>query len=511
MGTVAILHKPSHQAKREVWLREQACRLDPASGRAHTPFVSHDRYATAGKAAEAEALVSTSTTEDEGGSARREVDPANATASESGPAELVPGADPAATASRPPSFWTRSFFLVWQGQLVSSLGDTVYQLALGFWILKVTGSTALMGTLMAASTLPRILVAPFAGVVADRSDRKWLMVWMELIRGVCVTLVGIAAFGGWLQVWMVFLAGIIIGLGGAFFGPALGACVPDLVPSAKLVQANSAMQLVGTSSMIFGSVLGGFLYQAMGVARLFLFNGLSYLFSSLMLVFARIPRVVRTGAPRHFIADLRDGFHLSWRMRGLRILVLAGAALNFFAVIGLVLFLPLFEQTAGLGPARYGVLMGAVGAGFFAGFTTAAIVPIPPARRFRVFYACSIVVSLSMIAIPLAPFPIMLALAVMTGFGNAIMNGFIQSLVQMAVPADMRGKVFGLLASLSTGLTPLAMALGGVLAEFVPVRLLIPACFVVVLLILLPLALSADFRRFFSQEPEALPGPAPRP
>ena len=218
-----------------------------------------------------------------------------------------PAGDSPETRSPSRSFWTRSFFLVWQGQLVSSLGDVVYQLALGFWVLKVTGSTALMGTLMAASTLPRILVAPFAGVVADRADRKWLMTWMELIRGAFVTLIGIAAFGGWLQVWMVFVAGVVIGLGGAFFGPALGACVPDLVPSEKLVQANSAMQLVGTGSMIFGSVLGGFLYQAMGEARLFLFNGLSYLFSSLMLVFARIPRVIRTGAPQHFIADLRDG------------------------------------------------------------------------------------------------------------------------------------------------------------------------------------------------------------
>jgi MFS family permease len=255
--------------------------------------------------------------------------------------------------------------------------------------------------------------------------------------------------------------------------------------------------------MIFGSVLGGFLYQAMGEARLFLFNGLSYLFSSLMLVFARIPRVIRTGAPQHFIADLRDGFRLSWDMRGLRILVLAGSVLNFFAVIGLVLLMPLFERTEGLGPARYGVLMGAVGVGFFAGFAAAALVPVPPARRFRIFYACSITLSLAMIAVPLVPFPVMMVLSVVTGISNAIMNGFIQSLVQMAVPADMRGKVFGLLGSLSTGLTPLAMALGGVLAEFIAVRLLIVSCFVVTLFIFLPLALSADFRKFINLDPAA--------
>ena len=174
-------------------------------------------------------------------------------------------------------------------------------------------------------------------------------------------------------------------------------------------------------------------------------------------------------------------------------------------MIGLVLFLPLFERIEGLGPARYGVLMGAVGIGFFAGFAAAAIVPVPPARRFRIFYACSLIVSATMIAIPLVPFPVMVVLSVLTGIANAVMNGFIQSLVQMAVPADMRGKVFGLLGSLSTGLTPLAMALGGVLAEFIPIRLLIVSCFVVTLLIFLPLALSADFRKFINLDPAAQP------
>lgn len=423
--------------------------------------------------------------------------------------ELSPPFESPPAPARPGSCWTRAFLLVWQGQLVSTLGDVVYGLALGFWVLAETGSTALMGTIMAASTLPRILVAPFAGVVADRADRKWLMVWMELLRGVFVTLVGVAAFGGWLQVWMVFVAGIVIGLGGAFFGPSMGASIPDIVPPEKVVQANSAMQLVGTGAGIFGITLGGFLFQAVGAAALFLFNGLSYLFSSLLLVFARIPRVVRVGAPQHFLADLRDGFRLAWDMRGLRILVLAGAVLNFFAVIGIVLLMPLFERTEGLGAGRYGVLMGCLGAGLFAGFAATAVVPVRPAQRFRVFYGCSIIVSVTMMALPLAPFPAMIVLGVLAGAGNAVMNGFIQALVQMAVPADMRGKVLGLLGSLSTGLTPLAMALGGVLAEFIPVRVLISSCFLVTLLIFLPLALVADFRRFMSLDPAIPPSPPP--
>jgi len=121
----------------------------------------------------------------------------------------------------PERLWTLNFVLLWQGQLVSILGDVVYSVALGFWILAVTGSTALMGGLLAASTLPRVLAAPIAGVVVDRGDRRMLMVWMDVVRGAAVVTVGITALAGFLQVWMVFAAGVILGLCGAFFTPAV--------------------------------------------------------------------------------------------------------------------------------------------------------------------------------------------------------------------------------------------------------------------------------------------------
>ena len=100
--------------------------------------------------------------------------------------------------------WNINFLLLWQGQFVSAVGDVAYEIALGFWILAVTGSTGLMGTLLAASTIPRVLLAPFAGVLVDRTDRKWLLVLMDAIRGAVVVLIGIIALTGHAAVWMVF-------------------------------------------------------------------------------------------------------------------------------------------------------------------------------------------------------------------------------------------------------------------------------------------------------------------
>ena len=116
-------------------------------------------------------------------------------------------------------FISLSLFLLLQGQFVSVMGDMIYEIALGFWVLAFTGSTVLMGVLMATSLVPGIILSPFAGVIVDRTSRKKLMILMDLLRGITIILVALAALMGFLELWMVFVAGIILGVGGAFFGP----------------------------------------------------------------------------------------------------------------------------------------------------------------------------------------------------------------------------------------------------------------------------------------------------
>lgn len=154
------------------------------------------------------------------------------------------------------SFLSLSLFLLLQGQFVSVMGDMIYEIALGFWVLAFTGSPALMGILMATSLLPGVLIAPFAGVVVDRTSRKKLMIIMDLIRGFTIILVAAAALMGILQLWMVFLAGIILGIGGAFFGPAARSVLPQMVPKDKITNLNSLFGVSTTGADILGNSLG---------------------------------------------------------------------------------------------------------------------------------------------------------------------------------------------------------------------------------------------------------------
>jgi DHA3 family macrolide efflux protein-like MFS transporter len=402
-----------------------------------------------------------------------------------------------------PKLWNFNFFLLWQGQFVSAMGDVAYSIALGFWILARTGSTALMGTLMAASSLPRMLVSPFAGVVVDRSDRKWLLVAMDAIRGISVVFIGVASYLGFIQVWMVFVAGVVIGMCSAFFNPAVSSVIPDIVDKRRLVQANSVFSIVQTASGIVGGSAGGILFKILGASFMFLFNGISYLFSAITEIFIKVPKIVHEKTRLHFFADMKDGFQFVWHFRGLRTLMMTAGIINFFAVMGIMLILPLFHQEPHLGPALYGIIMSFFTGGLFLGFLFTSIVNFKPQERFRVFSICYLVMSATMILLPVfLYFPLMALLVLVTGFVNAILNTFINTVLQLSTPQAKRGKVFGLLITIAGGLTPIAYATGGVLAEFIPVRVLISGSFALVSLFFIPLLVSSSFREYLKFDPD---------
>ena len=366
----------------------------------------------------------------------------------------------------------------------------------------MTGSTALMGTLMAASSLPRVLLSPFAGVLVDRSDRKWLLVWMDAVRGIIVVFIGLASYLGFIKIWMVFVAGIGIGVCSAFFNPAVTSIIPDIVDQRRLIQANSAFNIIYTASGIVGSAAGGILFKILGASFMFLFNGLSYIFSAVTEIFIKVPRIIHERAKLHFVADMKEGFKFVWNFRGLRTLILIAGIINFFAVMGIMLILPLFHQEAHLGPALYGITMGFFTGGLLVGFLITSLVDFKPDRRFRVFSFCYILMCLGMIGLPVfLYFPVMAGLVFVTGVVNAILNTFINTVLQLTTPQDKRGKVFGLMMSISGGLTPIAYAAGGVLAEFIPIRLLIAASFTVVLIGYLPMFFSPSFRKYLQYDP----------
>jgi len=399
--------------------------------------------------------------------------------------------------------WNRDFFLLWQGQFVSMAGDIAYQIALGFWILAETGSTAIMGTLMATSMIPRILISPAAGVMVDRANRRNILVLMDLIRGVVISLIAIAAYTDRLEIWMVFAGGIAIGICGAFFNPAVSSVIPDIVHKTKIVQANSVFGMVQSLSSIVSNSAAGFLYALFGAPFLFLFNGISYLFSSITEVFIRVPKIERESKTTRFMDDFKSGLKFVWGFTALKQLMYITAAFNFFLSVAFVLLLPMFEQNESLGPKGYGIVAALFTAGMFASLIVTSTRQIEPRKRLRYFIPSLFIFGLSFAFVPLyLSVPVIGSLMFISGVACTFINMFVIATMQIVIPQEMRGRVFALLGSLIPAFMPLAYIIGGVLAEFIPIRILFVSSFVIVLVLSVPMSLSKPIRAFVSFDPD---------
>jgi len=376
---------------------------------------------------------------------------------------------PASAAGGAPSERSRrlSLALLWQGQLVSSLGDAVFRIALGFWILDETGSTSLTAGVVAASTLPRMFLAPLAGTAADRLPRKWILVASDLLCGAAVLSIGLAATFDALELWMVAAAAIAVGAGAAFFNPALEAALPDLVSRESVLRANAAFALAGTGAALLGNSLGGFAYAAAGASLLFVFNGLSFVFSAASELPVGLPPPPRKGLRAAGIASqIGAGIASVRRTAGLGLLFAASSAANFLSAGLFFLLMVLCQGRADLGPGAYGLLMGGLSAGAIAGYLITAARAAPTRSRLAVFCAGGFVSGAALAVIPAIPWYLgMLPLTALAGLGISLSSTLFTTALQLSVPSSERGTVLGLRFALMTSVTPLGVAAAGFVSE----------------------------------------------
>jgi MFS family permease len=156
-----------------------------------------------------------------------------------------------------------------------------------------------------------------------------------------------------------------------------------------------------------------------------------------------------------------------------------------------------------LGPVRYGIAMAVIAAGMFLGSLTTSIINIKTVKKHLVFASTLIISGIAWIIFPLVEiFPIMVGIMVIAGFLMPFFNVLFYATMQLTVPQEFRGKVFSLIGAISGGLVPIAYAVGGILAEFISVKIIIPASFFIILLIFMPIGFTASTRRFIGFDPE---------
>jgi DHA3 family tetracycline resistance protein-like MFS transporter len=203
----------------------------------------------------------------------------------------------------------RDFRLLWTGMTVSLLGDGVFLVAIAWQVYLLSNAPTALAVVGLAMTLPHVLFLLLGGVVSDRIDRRRVMLWADVVRGLAIGTMGLLSVTGTVELWHLMALSALYGAGTAFFGPAFDAIVPDIVPAELLGEANSLDQFVRPAALrLLGPAVGGALIAAVGVGWAFVVDGASFAVSVVTLL-AMHPRPIEREARGESAArEIREGF-----------------------------------------------------------------------------------------------------------------------------------------------------------------------------------------------------------
>jgi len=260
----------------------------------------------------------------------------------------------------------RDYRLLFTGQAISQLGDWMNRVALLVLAYQITGQTIAGALLLLAQLLPRVIITPFGGVLADRYPKRRLMLLTDLLRaGLAASLIFVNSAA---TLWWAGVAVVLMHSLASIFNPARGAVLPGLVPEEKLGLANALNDMSGQTAFFIGPAIGGLIIAAWSVQAAFLLNAATFLLSALFIWLMHFREPVSRDVRRaSVLADLHEGWSAVVRAPLLRFL--CGALFLEAAVaIGLtVVLLPLLQNTLNGSEALLGPLMTCVGLGTLVG------------------------------------------------------------------------------------------------------------------------------------------------
>ncbi|MET8262854.1 MFS transporter [Micromonospora arida] len=418
----------------------------------------------------------------------------------------------------PTTVSTRNFNALWAGAAITNLADGVVKLTLPLVAVSMTDSPALVAGATLANTLPWLLFSLPAGALADRVDRRHLIMTMAAARALVLTVLGGAILVDVLPLAGLYAGALLLGTAEVFADTTRMSVVPMVIPRNHMESAFAKLTATETAANEFiGPPLGGLLAAA-GLAVALGAGGVGY--AGALLALAVMTGHFRSSnhpGPAANVpglrADIREGIRYVWQARILRsLLLVAGAASGCWAAwMAVIAVHAIAPGPMNLSRAEYGLLIGALGVGGVVGASAAPTLTRRLGRR--VVLATSMAGLAVLLAAPaITSSPRLIAVAtVLGGAGSGAWNVTYSSLRALVVPDEMMGRYSGVSRLASWGSMPLGALVAGLTAELVSVRAVFwggAALCVVVLAVTLRTVTSAEFQRVQARA-TALHEPAP--
>ena len=404
----------------------------------------------------------------------------------------------------------RDFRLFGLGQLGSTVGDYCYAVALPWLVLSGHGGTVLLGTVLACYGVPRTVLIPVGGILADKMSPRAVMLAADTVRCALVAILAVFAARSLVSVAYLGPVAALIGAGEGLFLPASAAIMPSLLPPEQLQAGNGLSAAMIQIGSLTGPVLGGILVSTAGSTSAFAVDAASFAVSAGSLALMRGARAARSEPKTTEPADTTAVAGAAaapeteqqtsiWRFflgaRVLQAIVIISVLANFVIVGAFEIALPALAH-ARFGPAGYGALIACFGAGALGGTLTAARLS---GLRRPAMGACGgfVIGGIAMAFVPyLGGLPGAAAAALVFGAAGYFGNVVVVTLLQQWAPRYLLGRVMSLVMLASIGAFPASVALSGVIVRHIGPAPFFPAAGAILVLAVLLAATIREFRDF---------------
>jgi MFS family permease len=358
----------------------------------------------------------------------------------------------------------RPFRRYWIGLFLSNIGTWMQVVAQGWLVLRLSDSALILGLVGFVGSIPTLVLAPLAGVAADRVDRRKLLLATQCAQMICALVLAAATGLRFVSVPLVAAVAIVNGLANAFTMPSHQSLFLDLVGREDLLNAISLNSMQFNLSRVIGPMIAGLTIAAFGETGCFLLNAISYL--AVIAALAALPSL-RKGRPgsRGAWVDLRIGVRFARRRRIILPLLAIAAALAVFGTPAVTLA-PLFARTLlHVGPEGLGGMLSAVGLGA----ASSALLLASRGdfrRKGRAVMVSALGFAISLLGLALSrQYVVSLACLALLGASMSTSASLINTLLQTTAPDRLRGRVISLYALAWLGLVPIGNLQAGAVAE----------------------------------------------
>lgn len=385
--------------------------------------------------------------------------------------------------------FTRNFTFLILGQVSSLIGNYTLKFALSMYVLEQTGSASIFATLLAVAMLPTILLSPFGGILADRANRRNIMVGLDTLSGLTVLVAGLVLpFGH--DIWVIGALLVILSVLAAFESPTVQACIPQMLSGDNLMKGNAAVNQVQAIAGLITPFLGSLVYAAFGLTLVLWGTVVCFFLTAILECFIRLDyqkAKVTMGIREIIREDFSVSIHFLRREQPgiLKLLLLASLASLFVAGTVVVGFPYLVRTVLGLSAEYYGAAESVMGVAAVMGSLFVGIT----AQKFRLRWLAFVFIGLGLSLIPtgiafllpVGPLGIYIILLVMFSlgqFGCSLFSTYAISVIQARTPEHLMGKIMSYVFTLSMCAQPAGQIFYGALFDWFsdsPYFVLIPS------------------------------------